>query len=111
MKLLNTSAVREVAHQAVSQRLNLKQSQTEFWSRFGISQACASRIECTSQVPAPVYILLRLYLSGRLQESDLAQSPHQSGRDQFLLNGSEHRHLSRADLELATDVLEMEVDR
>lgn len=71
MKLLNNSAVREIAHKATSLRLDLKQSQTEFWSRFGVSQACASRIECTSQVPAPVYILLRLYLSGRLQESDL----------------------------------------
>ncbi|SCZ06416.1 MULTISPECIES: hypothetical protein [unclassified Pseudomonas] len=75
MKLLKTSTVREVARQAISLRLDQKQSQTEFWSRFGISQACASRIECTSQVPAPVYILLRLYLSGRLQESDLAQRP------------------------------------
>jgi len=75
MKLLKTSTVREVARQAISLRLDQKQSQTEFWSRFGISQACASRIECTSQVPAPVYILLRLYLSGRLQESDLDQRP------------------------------------
>ncbi|WP_017478637.1 hypothetical protein [Pseudomonas sp. PAMC 26793] len=73
MKLLNSSAVREIAHKAISLRLDQKQSQTEFWSRFGISQACASRIECTSQVPAPVYILLCLYLSGRLQESDLPQ--------------------------------------
>ncbi|MFI8608141.1 hypothetical protein ACIGFL_07375 [Pseudomonas sp. NPDC077649] len=74
MKLLNTSAVREAAHQATRLRLNLKQSQTEFWSRFGISQACASRIESTCQVPAPVYILLRLYLNGFIQESDLI--PH-----------------------------------
>ncbi|VVP52556.1 hypothetical protein [Pseudomonas silesiensis] len=72
MKLIDTSSAREVARKAINLRLNLKQSQTEFWSRFGISQACASRIECTSLVPAPVYILLRLYLSGRLQESDLA---------------------------------------
>jgi hypothetical protein len=75
MKLLNTSTVRNVARQAISLRLDQKQSQTQFWSRFGISQACASRIECTSQVPAPVYILLRLYLSGRLQESDFTQPP------------------------------------
>lgn len=76
MKLLNTAAVRDLAHQAVCLRQTLKLNQTEFWSRFGISQACASRIECTRQIPAPVYILLRLYLSGRLEESDLAQRPH-----------------------------------
>lgn len=71
MRLLNTSAVRETAHQATKLRLNLKQNQTEFWSRFGISQACASRIERTYRLPAPVYILLRLYLNGDLSESDL----------------------------------------
>ena len=71
MKLLSTPAARDLTRQAVRLRVARNQSQTEFWSKFGISQACASRIECTSQVPGPVYILLCLYLSGGLDESAL----------------------------------------
>lgn len=76
MKLLDTVAMRDLAHQAVCLRQRLKLNQTEFWSRFGISQACASRIERTQQIPAPVSILLRLYLDGRLQEGDLVRHSH-----------------------------------
>jgi hypothetical protein len=56
---------------AVRLRLSRKESQTAFWSRFGISQACASRIECTTQVPPSVLILLGLYLDGVISEDDL----------------------------------------
>lgn len=71
MNLLDSPAARDLTRQAIRLRVERNQSQTEFWSKFGISQAGASRIECTSQVSAPVYILLCLYMSGSLDESTL----------------------------------------
>jgi hypothetical protein len=71
MALLDSLDARDLTRQAIRLRVARNQSQKEFWSKFGISQACASRIECTCQVPAPVYILLSLYMSGGLDESAL----------------------------------------
>lgn len=56
-----------------SLRLLRKQSQSEFWMKFGISQAGASRIECTSQISSPVLLLAELYLAGIIDDEDLYQ--------------------------------------
>ncbi len=71
MYVPNSPAVRDLTRQAIRLRVERNQSQTEFWSKFGVSQAGASRIECSSQVSAPVYILLSLYLNGSLDEATL----------------------------------------
>ncbi|WP_312452803.1 hypothetical protein [Stutzerimonas nitrititolerans] len=54
-------------------RLLRKQSQSEFWMKFGISQAGASRIECTSKISSPVLLLAELYLAGIIEDEDLYQ--------------------------------------
>lgn len=62
---------RGVTKSAVRLRLSRKQSQKTFWSKFGISQACASRIECSTKLPPPVLILLGLYLDEVITDVDL----------------------------------------
>lgn len=71
MKPTDRPTIKIVAREALTLRLSKNQNQAEFWSRFGVSQACGSRIECTSHIPKPVFILLKLYLAGRLTDDDL----------------------------------------
>lgn len=48
-----------------------RESQFRFWSRFGVTQSRGSRFEMGMEIPAPVTILLRLYLEGVITDSDL----------------------------------------
>ncbi len=41
----------------------LGESQQVFWGRFGVTQSGGSRYEAGRQMPAPVAILMALYLS------------------------------------------------
>ncbi|QDQ29224.1 hypothetical protein FNU76_05250 [Chitinimonas arctica] len=52
----------------------MKESQTIFWRRFGVSQSRGSRFEQGLPLPAPVQILLHLYLAGRINDRDLSES-------------------------------------
>lgn len=66
-------SVKSLTNSAVRLRIARNQSQKAFWSKFGISQACASRIECTTNLPRPVIILLSLYLDEVISEFDLSR--------------------------------------
>lgn len=52
-------------------RKTRRESQFRFWSRFGVTQSRGSRFEMGMEIPAPVTILLRLYLEGVITDSDL----------------------------------------
>ncbi len=40
----------------------MRENQTQFWSRFGVTQTQGSRFERSREMPLPVLMLLRLYL-------------------------------------------------
>lgn len=52
-------------------RKKKKESQSRFWSRFGVTQACGSRFESGMRIPASVSILLKLYFEGVISDGDL----------------------------------------
>lgn len=52
-------------------RIARLENQTRFWSRFGVTQSRGSRFELGMDIPAPVSILLKLYLNGIIDDRDL----------------------------------------
>ena len=52
-------------------RKTRRENQYRFWSRFGVTQSRGSRFEMGSEIPAPVAILLELYLNGVITDNDL----------------------------------------
>ncbi len=52
-------------------RISKRESQEKFWGRFGVTQSSGSRFETGLAIPAPVSILLKLYVSGKLSDADL----------------------------------------
>ena len=45
-------------------RISKRESQEKFWGRFGVTQSSGSRFETGLAIPAPVAILLKLYVNG-----------------------------------------------
>lgn len=52
-------------------RVGRRESQEKFWGRFGVTQSSGSRFETGLGIPAPVAILVKLYLNGKLSDADL----------------------------------------
>jgi hypothetical protein len=52
-------------------RLSKRESQEKFWGRFGVTQSSGSRFETGLGIPAPVAILVKLYVRGKLNDGDL----------------------------------------
>jgi hypothetical protein len=52
-------------------RISKRESQEKFWGRFGVTQSSGSRFETGLSIPAPVAILLKLYVNGKLSDGDL----------------------------------------
>ena len=52
-------------------RLSKRESQEKFWGRFGVTQSSGSRFETGLGIPAPVAILVKLYVKGKLNDGDL----------------------------------------
>jgi DNA-binding transcriptional regulator YiaG len=57
-------------------RKTVRESQTRFWSRFGVTQSRGSRFELGVEIPAPVAILLNLYMNGVISDVDLSSAQH-----------------------------------
>ena len=55
-------------------RKKLNLNQTEFWSRYGVTQSGGSRYESGRSIPKPLAILLWLHRSGRVSDKDLADA-------------------------------------
>jgi hypothetical protein len=54
-------------------RISKRESQEKFWGRFGVTQSSGSRFETGLTIPAPVAILLKLYMNGKLSDGDLLE--------------------------------------
>jgi len=54
-------------------RVRKRESQEKFWSRFGVTQSSGSRFETGMLIPTPVAILVKLYVKGTLNDSDLLE--------------------------------------
>lgn len=52
-------------------RIGKRESQEKFWGRFGVTQSSGSRFETGLAIPAPVALLLKLYVNGKLSDGDL----------------------------------------
>jgi DNA-binding transcriptional regulator YiaG len=49
-------------------------NQTEFWTRYGVTQSGGSRYESGRNIPKPLALLLWLHQSGIVTDKDLAES-------------------------------------
>lgn len=49
----------------------MRENQTAFWRRFGVSQTRGSRFERGNVMPLPVLMLMRLYLRRVIDDDDL----------------------------------------
>jgi DNA-binding transcriptional regulator YiaG len=49
-------------------------NQTEFWTRFGVTQSGGSRYESGRNIPKSLAILLQLHRSGKVTDKDLAEA-------------------------------------
>ncbi|WP_020652217.1 helix-turn-helix domain-containing protein [Massilia niastensis] len=63
--------LRMAPHELRRLRISKRESQEKFWGRFGVTQSSGSRFETGLAIPAPVSILLRLYIHGKLSDGDL----------------------------------------
>lgn len=54
-------------------RISKRESQEKFWGRFGVTQSSGSRFETGLTIPAPVALLLKLYVNGKLSDVDLRE--------------------------------------
>jgi hypothetical protein len=67
-----TSAVDRVL--IIAYRKKKKESQRQFWARFGVTQSRGSRFESGAEIPAPVSILLGLYFTKTISDGDLGRA-------------------------------------
>ncbi|MCF8151094.1 MAG: XRE family transcriptional regulator [Burkholderiaceae bacterium] len=49
-------------------------NQTEFWTRYGVTQSGGSRYEAGRNIPKPLAILLWLHRSGKISDKELADA-------------------------------------
>jgi DNA-binding transcriptional regulator YiaG len=49
-------------------------NQTEFWTRFGVTQSGGSRYESGRNIPKSLAILLWLHRSGKVTDKELAEA-------------------------------------
>jgi transcriptional regulator with XRE-family HTH domain len=54
-------------------RKSRRESQIQFWSRFGVTQSRGSRFELGTEIPSPIAILLKLYFDGKISDQDLSK--------------------------------------
>jgi len=72
MKLLTPAQVRRLRNQC-------KLNQSDFWSRFGVTQSGGSRYESNRAVPKPLALLLHFWHLGQITDDDLAQAANALG--------------------------------
>ncbi len=70
VKALHSAAVPSI-NDLKKYRISKRESQEKFWGRFGVTQSSGSRFETGLAIPAPVALLLKLYVNGKLNDGDL----------------------------------------
>lgn len=106
-------ASRSTSEQLRWMRQYLRENQTDFWARFGVTQSQGSRIEQGSWIPAPLAMLLSLYLDMRISDLDLEHARARAllpGADQARRDGLDDRLLAGADIEFTHDIRQVEID-
>nr|WP_315468991.1 hypothetical protein [uncultured Undibacterium sp.] len=68
---ISTMSSMPTAHKLKWLRRKLKENQTEFWSRFGVTQSQGSRFEQGMCMQSPLAILLTLYIESKVNDDDL----------------------------------------
>ena len=58
----------------VAERKATNLNQSEYWTRFGVTQSGGSRYESGRNIPKPLAILLWLHRSGKISDKDLAEA-------------------------------------
>jgi hypothetical protein len=58
-------------------RVNSNENQSEFWERFGITQSGGSRYESGRNIPAPVKLLIGLWLGNIIDDEQLGRARKQ----------------------------------
>lgn len=67
-----SAPVQGAVHRGLRQlRISKRESQATFWARFGVTQSSGSRFETGLDVPPPVALLVKLYVTGKLSDGDL----------------------------------------
>ena len=61
------------------------ENQETFWRRFGVTQSGGSRYESGRNIPTPIAMLLAVWASGKIDDSDLAQARKAIGRPAVVL--------------------------
>ena len=79
MKLLE----RVLNPREIRRRLGLNQEQ--FWTQIGVTQSGGSRYESGRNIPTPIAMLLAVWASGKIDDSDLAQARKAIGRPAVVL--------------------------
>jgi hypothetical protein len=86
-QVVSESTMHNMTDQALDQkalreyRIARLENQTRFWSRFGVTQSRGSRFELGMEIPAPVSILLKLYLNGVINDEDLVSARNEALMD------------------------------
>ena len=52
-------------------RLSSGMTQSDFWSRFGVSRSVGSRYESGRELPLPLLLLMKLHNMGKITDQDL----------------------------------------
>ena len=55
-------------------RRRASMTQSDYWSRFGVTQSGGSRYETMRDMPTPTAMLVWLHESGRVSEQDLVEA-------------------------------------
>ncbi len=66
-KIIDPDRIRESRRRA-------SMTQSEYWSRFGVTQSGGSRYETLRAIPLPTAMLIWLHETGRLTDKDLADA-------------------------------------
>jgi len=56
------------------------ENQENFWRRFGVTQSGGSRYESGRNIPTPIAMLIAVWASGKIDDSDLVQARKSIGR-------------------------------
>lgn len=66
-------------------RRKLGLNQQQFWSQLGVTQSGGSRYESGRNIPTPIALLVAVWASGKIDDSDLAQARRAIGRPAMVM--------------------------
>lgn len=62
-------------------RESLRENQSEFWGRFGVTQSGGSRYESGRRVPRPIGMLIHLFFTERINDLVLREALKKVSKD------------------------------